>query len=95
MTPTSRTEVTDRMLIFGQRHLETILARYEAHYNGRRRHRSNHPGPTTPSLISPASGSSVGPSSTASSTSMGGRYEAKLSTSGRVLEPRRPYSGTP
>jgi putative transposase len=38
--PTARTEVTDRMLIFGQRHLRTILARYEVHYNGRRPHRS-------------------------------------------------------
>jgi transposase InsO family protein len=37
---TARTEVTDRMLIFGQRHLRTILAQYEAHYNGRRPHRS-------------------------------------------------------
>ena len=37
---TARTEVTDRMLIFGQRHLWTILAQYEAHYNGRRPHRS-------------------------------------------------------
>ena len=37
---TARTEVTDRMLIFGERHLRTILARYEAHYNGRRPHRS-------------------------------------------------------
>ena len=35
---TARTEVTDRMLIFGQRHLRTILAQYEAHYNGRRPH---------------------------------------------------------
>jgi len=33
---TARTEVTDRMLIFGPRHLRTILAEYEAHYNGRR-----------------------------------------------------------
>jgi putative transposase len=33
---TARTEVTDRVLIFGQRHLRTILAQYEAHYNGRR-----------------------------------------------------------
>jgi transposase InsO family protein len=33
---TARTEVTDRMLIFSQRHLRTILAQYEAHYNGRR-----------------------------------------------------------
>jgi putative transposase len=37
---TARTEVTDRMLIFGQRHLQTILARYVARYNGRRPHRS-------------------------------------------------------
>jgi putative transposase len=37
---TARTEVTDRMLIFGQRHLRAILAQYEAHYNGRRPHRS-------------------------------------------------------
>src|SRR6478672_3140533 len=33
---TARTEVTDRMLIFGERHLRTILAQYETHYNGRR-----------------------------------------------------------
>ena len=36
---TARTEVTDRMLIFGERHLRTILAEYAAHYNGRRPHR--------------------------------------------------------
>jgi putative transposase len=28
---TARTEVTDRMLIFGERHLRTVLAEYEAH----------------------------------------------------------------
>jgi putative transposase len=33
---TARTEVTDRMLIFGERHLRQVLAQYEAHYNGRR-----------------------------------------------------------
>jgi putative transposase len=33
---TARTEITDRMLIFGQRHLRTILAEYATHYNGRR-----------------------------------------------------------
>ena len=33
---TARTEVTDRMLIFGQRHLQTVPAEYESHYNGRR-----------------------------------------------------------
>jgi transposase InsO family protein len=37
---TVRTEVTDRMLISGERHLRTVLAEYETHYNGRRPHRS-------------------------------------------------------
>jgi hypothetical protein len=45
---TARTEVTDRMLIFGQRHLRTILADYEAHYNGRRPHRSRQLRPPRP-----------------------------------------------
>jgi putative transposase len=37
---TARAEVTDRMLIFSERHLRLVLAQYEAHYNGRRPHRS-------------------------------------------------------
>jgi putative transposase len=45
---TARTEVTDRMLIFGERHLRTILAEYEGHYNGRRPHRSRHLRPPRP-----------------------------------------------
>ena len=45
---TARTEVTDRMLIFGQRHLRTILAEYETHYNGRRPHRSRQFRPPQP-----------------------------------------------
>jgi len=45
---TARTEVTDRMLIFGQRHLRRVLAQYEAHYNGRRPHRSRHLHPPRP-----------------------------------------------
>jgi len=42
---TVRTEVTDRMLIFGERHLRLVLAEYEAQHNGRRPHRSRrlHP----------------------------------------------------
>jgi transposase InsO family protein len=62
---TARTEVTDRMLIFGQRHLRTILAQYEAHYNGRRpiaAASSTRPGPTTLPPTSPRSESSVSPS---------------------------------
>ena len=45
---TARTEVTDRMLIFGERHLRTVLAEYEAHYNGRRPHRSRELRPPRP-----------------------------------------------
>ena len=45
---TARNEVTDRMLIFGERHLRTILAQYEAHYNGRRPHRSRQLCPPRP-----------------------------------------------
>ena len=45
---TARTEVTDRMLIFGERHLRMILAEYEAYYNGRRPHRSRQLRPPRP-----------------------------------------------
>jgi putative transposase len=45
---TARTEVTDRMLIFGERHARTILAEYETHYNGRRPHRSRQLRPPRP-----------------------------------------------
>ena len=37
---TVRTELTDRILIFGERHLRTVLTQYGAHYNGRRPHRA-------------------------------------------------------
>ena len=50
---TARTELTDRILIFGERHLRAVLAQYGAHYNGRRPHRAlsllpprpDHPAP--------------------------------------------------
>jgi putative transposase len=45
---TARAEVTDRMLIFGQRHLQLVLAEYEGHYNGRRPHRSRQLHPPRP-----------------------------------------------
>jgi len=45
---TVRTKVTDRMLIFGQRHLHLVLTQYAAHYNGRRPHRSRQLGPPRP-----------------------------------------------
>ena len=45
---TARTEVTDRMLIFGERHLRVVMSEYEAHYNGRRPHRSRQLHPPRP-----------------------------------------------
>jgi hypothetical protein len=45
---TVRTEVADRMLIFGRRHLRTVLTEYQAHYNGRRPHRSRQLRPPRP-----------------------------------------------
>jgi transposase InsO family protein len=45
---TARTEITDRMLIFGERHLRSVLAEYARHYNGRRPHRSRELRPPRP-----------------------------------------------
>ena len=45
---TARADVTDRMLIFRERHLRLVLAQYEAHYNGRRPHRSRQLRPPRP-----------------------------------------------
>jgi putative transposase len=48
---TVRAELTDRVLIFSQRHLRMVLAEYVRHYNGRRPHRARElrpPQPTHP-----------------------------------------------
>jgi len=45
---TARTEVTDRMLIFGERHLRSVMAEYARHYNGRRPHRALQLRPARP-----------------------------------------------
>jgi putative transposase len=37
---TARSEWTDRMLIFGERHLRVVLGRYAGHCNGHRPHQS-------------------------------------------------------
>jgi Integrase core domain/IPT/TIG domain len=88
---TARTVVTERMLIFGERHLRLVLADYAAHYNGGdpiAAACSARPGPTTLSPTSPTSGSSAGPSSAASSTSMSEPHR-------RPGQDRWPSSGTP
>ena len=88
---TARTELTDRILIFGERHLRTVLARYSAHYNGRRPHRAlrllpprpDHP---APDLDQPADQTPTDP----------GRPDQRVRT--RSLKPqvnaRQPSSGT-
>jgi putative transposase len=45
---TSRAELTDRILIFSERHLQTVLAEYVRYYNGRRPHRSRQLRPSRP-----------------------------------------------
>ncbi|MBV9139336.1 MAG: transposase [Pseudonocardiales bacterium] len=48
---TIRAELTDRMLIVGERYLRVVLAEYVRHYNGRRPHRARDlrpPHPTHP-----------------------------------------------
>ena len=88
---TARAEVTDRMLIFGERHLRLVLAQYAAHYNGRRPHRSRQLRPPRPdhrSPTSPRNGSSAGLSSAASSTNTSGPHRSQG-------QDRWPNSGTP
>jgi transposase InsO family protein len=45
---TLRRELTDRMLIFGQRHLRHVLAEYVQHYNERRPHQALNLSPPRP-----------------------------------------------
>jgi putative transposase len=88
---TARTEATDRLLILGQRHLRTVLAQYEAHYNARRPHRSRQlhpPRPDYPLADLPGSGSSAGPSSAASSTNTSEPHKSPDQV-------QWPHSGTP
>jgi putative transposase len=50
---TARIELADRILIFGERHLRSVLARYGAHYNGRRPHRALQLRPPRPDHLAP------------------------------------------
>jgi putative transposase len=50
---TVKTELTDRMLIFGERHLRQVLAVYAAHYNAKRPHRALQLRPPRPRAPAP------------------------------------------
>ncbi len=45
---TARTEITDQVLIIGERHLRSVLGEYARHYNGRRPYRSRRLRPPRP-----------------------------------------------
>jgi putative transposase len=51
---TVRTELTDRLLIVGERHLRYVLTAYARHYNGQRPHRSRQLRPPRPDQPIPA-----------------------------------------
>ena len=88
---TARTEVTDRMLIFGQRHPRTTwpsIRLTTTHDAPIAAASSARPGPATLSPTSPSRGSSVGPSPAASSA----HISASPKSPGQDW---RPSSGTP
>ena len=96
---TARTELTDRILIFGERHLRTVLARYGTHYNGRRPHRALQLRPAAPRSSRP------GPRAPADQAPTGTRradqrvrtrsLKPQVSARSRVLEPHRPRTPAP
>jgi hypothetical protein len=95
---TARTEVTDRMLILGERHLRSVLAEYARHYNGRRPHRSRalRPPPARPSHRRPHSPADQAlarprrPHQRIRASSV----ETQVKTRGHVLEPHTAGPGT-
>ena len=96
---TARTEVTDRMLIFGQRHLQSILAQYVAHYNGQRPHRSRQFHPPRPDYpVADLSQERIKRRPVVGGLINGygaRRIETKVKTGGRVLKPRKCHLLTP
>ena len=91
---TARTELTDRVLIFGERHLRTTLARYSAYYNGRRPHRASPATPRSSSAGSrpPADQTPTGPRRTDQRIRTR-RLKPQVNARGQVLEPHRAPQG--
>ena len=88
---TVRTELTDRMLIFGERHLRSVLAEYAAHYNTSAAASSAAAASTTPGIACPRAGPRQDPTST-DPRRPDQRVRVRglkplVSSRGRVLEP--------
>ena len=99
---TARTECTDRMLIFGERHLRTVLRRYARHHNTARPHRAlalRAPADDPDVIRSPPAEYAANPSSEDSSTSTTGphKHPAKLvkNHQARACERFRNPTGSP
>ena len=69
---TVRRECLDRMLIFGRRHLETVVHEYVDHYNSHRPHRSLGQLPPQPKGVAPAEPKNVDPSRLQRTDRLGG-----------------------
>ena len=91
---TVRTEVTDRMLIFGERHLRQVLAVYAAHYNAAAAASGAAVAAAAPDIAGSRAGSWQDPASTdpgrAHQRVRGGSLKPLVRRHGRVLEPDRP-----
>ena len=88
---TVRTEVTDRMLIFGERHLRRVLAVYAAHYNDRAAASGAAVAAAAPDIAGSRAGSWQDPASTDPGRTpqrvRGGSLKPLVRHHGRVLEP--------
>ena len=89
---TIRTELTDRMLIVGERHLRGVLAQYSVHYNGHRPHRALQLRPPTSGNARPRAGAHQDPTSTDSR-----RLDQPVRVRGLKTADQQPWpsSGTP
>ncbi len=93
---TVRSECTDRILIYDERHLRTVLAKYSGHYNGHRPHQSrqqrppDHDEPIAVPLDAPVHD---GKCSAASSASTTGPRSRPHETSGQTARDEF-WSGT-